>query len=341
MISENSKTNAVYSSLETEPSEERFNPRLPEFPRLGKSVAILIDYENVGFNNAWSVVDRIAETEHVGIVRAYANWNLLSKARKKFEAHGIIPTMVPTNRFGKNVADMQLATDALSIAYEKPAIRKIAIVSGDGDFSAVIRQIRSLGRCVWGYGPVDCSNDVLKKVCDEFFVFKYESTNCTGQLSKKKKAKESIPPTSPPSKVKPLSRSFLEKAAWALQVCYEAQALSANRNDVNNSVESLRAFDGTINADCFFQSLRQAYRDFEIQNWVSIKKRRRFHLLSAFQSEELLYFYLCPEIKNYRVGSGSKLESFLSNSSRPCEFEQLVKKQAFNFLKEKHHLPIS
>ena len=69
-------------------------------PRATESVAILIDYENVsgvGAESIWNIVEQIAETEHVGIVNAYANWNSFPKARWELETQGIIPTNMPTN----------------------------------------------------------------------------------------------------------------------------------------------------------------------------------------------------------------------------------------------------
>lgn len=325
MISDDLKNGPRYGFLEATQSGIRREFNLPEFPHLGESVAILIDYENVsgaGFGSVWSIVEDIAETEHVGIVRAYANWHKLSKARSEFEAKGVLPT---TNNSGKNSADIQLATDALSIAYEKPAIYKIVIVSGDRDFTPVVRRIRSLGRCVWGYGTVGVSSELLKKVCDNFFVLKGASGNSTGQLAKNKGETNYFP-----IKVKPLPRSFLEKAAWAMQLCCEAHALNANQSVINaNLTERLSAVPfNSIKADHLFQSLRQLDTGFQLCDWVTAKKRRRFHLLSALQSKALVHFNLCPQIKNYCVSPGSELVSFLNSASRPSDFSQLVEKQA-------------
>ena len=105
--------------------KSRSEPELCSTTQSAESVAILIDYENVasvGFDAVWNVVQEISQTEHVGIVRAYGNWHRLPKARKLFESKCVIPTHMPGSP-GKNSADIQMATDAISIAYEKSAIK--------------------------------------------------------------------------------------------------------------------------------------------------------------------------------------------------------------------------
>ena len=138
-------------------------------------------------------------------------------------------------------------------------------------------------------------------------------------------------PASVLNKVKPLPRSFLEKSAWAMQMCCEAHALNANRNVVNAnpSEPALEAQFSNIKADHFFQSLRLIDSSFQVYDWVTAKKRPRFHLLSALQSKALVRFNLCPQIKNYCVSPGSDLPGFLNIASRPREFNQLVEKQTF------------
>jgi len=106
------------------------------------------------------------------VLRAYANWSdpRLGALRGEMNALGVEPVQV----FGlgkngaKNVADIQLAVDAVDLAHVRPALDTFVIVSGDGGFSALAKKLREYGKAVIGAGYRSSTNKVLAALCDTF-----------------------------------------------------------------------------------------------------------------------------------------------------------------------------
>ena len=92
--------------------------------------------------------------EGLAVQKAYANWSdpRLAVMRGEINELGIDPVQV----FGfswenkKNAADIQLAIDAIDLAYTRPAIDTFVIVSGDGGFSALAKKLHEYGKTVIG-----------------------------------------------------------------------------------------------------------------------------------------------------------------------------------------------
>ncbi len=108
----------------------------------------------------------------VAIQRAYANWSdqRLSMLRTDINELGIEP--VQMFGFGKgaakNASDIQLAVEAIDIAFTRPVIETFVIVSGDGGFSAVAKKLHEYGKMVIGCAYPKTTNKVFEAVCDDF-----------------------------------------------------------------------------------------------------------------------------------------------------------------------------
>ena len=110
--------------------------------------------------------------EGLAVQKAYANWSdpRLAVMRGEINELGIDPVQV----FGfswenkKNAADIQLAIDAIDLAYTRPAIDTFVIVSGDGGFSALAKKLHEYGKTVIGCAYRGATNNVFRAVCDGF-----------------------------------------------------------------------------------------------------------------------------------------------------------------------------
>jgi uncharacterized LabA/DUF88 family protein len=148
------------------------------------NTAILYDIENLmgGYGNTdllstFSLKDihnEIAkkETGNIAIQRAYANW---SDPRLNIMRGDIIELGIePVQMFGfgrgsqKNASDIQLAIDAVDIAFTKPAVETFIIVSGDGGFSSLAKKLHECGKMVIGCAYRRSTNRVFNAVCDDF-----------------------------------------------------------------------------------------------------------------------------------------------------------------------------
>lgn len=148
--------------------------------------AILFDMENLlkgyrldaqalGKLSLKEIVQIIKEREEVSdlaVQRAYAHWanRSLEILRREIMELGIDPVQIFGFSFEarKDAADLQLAIDAIDLAYTRPSIKTYVIVSGDGGFSALAKKLHELGKTVIGASYRDLASHTLRAVCDDF-----------------------------------------------------------------------------------------------------------------------------------------------------------------------------
>ncbi|MCK5719093.1 MAG: NYN domain-containing protein [Thiomargarita sp.] len=148
------------------------------------NTAILYDIENLmgGYGKAGylsdlslkDIFDEIMKKDISGVAiqRAYANWSdpRLSVLRGDIIELGIEP--IQMFGFGrgpqKNASDIQLAIDAIDIAFTKNAVDNFVIVSGDGGFSSLAKKLHEYGKMVIGCAYIKTTNRVFEAVCDDF-----------------------------------------------------------------------------------------------------------------------------------------------------------------------------
>ncbi|GIV30938.1 MAG: hypothetical protein KatS3mg029_0289 [Saprospiraceae bacterium] len=148
------------------------------------NTAILYDIENLigGYGKAdmlanlslKDIFDEIQKknTGKIAIQRAYANWSdpRLNILRGDIVELGIEP--IQMFGFGKgsqkNACDIQLAIDAVDIAFTKEAIEVFVIVSGDGGFSSLAKKLHEYGKMVIGCAYKKTANKVFEAVSDDF-----------------------------------------------------------------------------------------------------------------------------------------------------------------------------
>ncbi len=129
-------------------------------------------FSKISLRNIFQEIVKIPQVGRVLVQKAYANWSdsRLSFMKKEINELGIEPVQV----FGfsyyqkKNAADIQLAVDAIDLAYVRKNIDVFVIVSGDGGFSAVARKLHEYGKYVIGCGYKSSTNQVLESICDQF-----------------------------------------------------------------------------------------------------------------------------------------------------------------------------
>jgi uncharacterized LabA/DUF88 family protein len=148
------------------------------------NTAILYDVENLigGYGRADMLTNLSLKDIHneilkkdigkISIQRAYANW---SDPRLNILRGDIIELGIePVQMFGfgrgpqKNASDIQLAIDAIDIAFTRKTVEIFIIVSGDGGFSALAKKLHEYGKMVIGCAFAKTANRVFEAVCDDF-----------------------------------------------------------------------------------------------------------------------------------------------------------------------------
>ncbi len=144
------------------------------------SLAVLVNFENMARPGAKGrndfdihlVLDRLAEKGRVLVKRAYADWSRYRDARHELQNAGLGLIEMPSAREGaKNRADIQMAVNAMELAYSRDHVNNFVIVSGDSDFTPLVGKLRELNKRVIGVGSRESASDLLVANCDEFIYY--------------------------------------------------------------------------------------------------------------------------------------------------------------------------
>ncbi|WNC60808.1 NYN domain-containing protein [Thermosynechococcus sp. QS41] len=160
----------------------------PQPPATTLKTAVLYDIENLVFNQGQrldpaqvnelvsldNVLEAIKSTIDLGeiaIQRAYGNWqNQILQAlnaqleRSQIERVGVYGR----NHNQRNAADIQLALDAIDLAYQHPDINTFVLISGDGGFGSIALRLRDYGKTVIGCAYRNAASDSFQRVCHQF-----------------------------------------------------------------------------------------------------------------------------------------------------------------------------
>ena len=150
--------------------------------------AVFIDYDNIEIG-VRSTLNREFDVKHVleGLKErgevvakvAYGNWSRHGKAARSFSEHGVqMVQRDSTPRGDKNGADINLALDALELAFTRDHINAFAIVSGDSDFMALVNKLKQFNKRVYVVGGKAFTSTILQRNCHEFI--NYEALLETG-----------------------------------------------------------------------------------------------------------------------------------------------------------------
>lgn len=145
--------------------------------------AVFIDYDNIEIGvkstlhrpfDVECVLEGLKERGEIVSKVAYGNWNRQESVTRSFTEHGV--QMVQRNttpRGDKNGADINLALDALELAFTSDHINAFCILSGDSDFMALVNKLKQYNKRVYIIGGKAFTSTILQRNCHEFI--SYES----------------------------------------------------------------------------------------------------------------------------------------------------------------------
>src|SRR5580700_5120420 len=146
-------------------------------------LAVFIDFDNIEIGvkstlhrefDVAAVLDALKERGEIVTCVAYANWGRQDVATRAMTEHAVqMVQRDPSPRGDKNGADINLALDALEMAFTHDHINAFAIVSGDSDFMALLNKLKQYDKRVFVLGGKAFTSTILQKNCHEFI--SYES----------------------------------------------------------------------------------------------------------------------------------------------------------------------
>jgi uncharacterized protein (TIGR00288 family) len=144
-------------------------------------LALFIDHENVAIGardigyrfDVAPLTEALAERGRLVVRRAYADWNLFREDRRGMVDGNVELIEIPqrSDSVRKNAADIQMAVDAMELAFTRDFVSTFVIVSGDSDFTPLVGKLRELNKRVIGVGLKGSTSAMLPPACDEFLFY--------------------------------------------------------------------------------------------------------------------------------------------------------------------------
>src|ERR1051326_6662849 len=144
-------------------------------------IAVFIDFDNIEIGvkstlnrhfDIGAVLEAIKERGEVVTKVAYGDWKRAGEHSRSMTQHAI--QMVQRNLTpggDKNGADINLALDALEMAFTRNHINAFVIVGGDSDFIALVEKLKQYDKKVLVVGGRNFTSAILQKNCPEFIAY--------------------------------------------------------------------------------------------------------------------------------------------------------------------------
>ncbi|HEX4999090.1 MAG TPA: NYN domain-containing protein [Terriglobia bacterium] len=144
-------------------------------------IAVFIDFDNIEIGvkstlnrhfDVGTVLEAIKERGEVVTKVAYGDWKRAGDHSRSMTQHAI--QMVQRNLTpggDKNGADINLALDALEMAFTRNHINAFVIVGGDSDFMALVEKLKQYDKKVMVVGGRSFTSIILQKNCHEFIAY--------------------------------------------------------------------------------------------------------------------------------------------------------------------------
>ena len=157
---------------------------MPNQDRL--NIAVFIDFDNIEIGvkstlgehfDVGAILDALKERGEVVTKIAYADWTRAGEYSRHLTQHAIRLVQRNLTPGGdKNGADINLALDALEMAFTHPHINAYVIVGGDSDFLSLVEKLKQYDKKVFVVGGRAFTSIILQRNCHEFIAYE----NLTG-----------------------------------------------------------------------------------------------------------------------------------------------------------------
>jgi uncharacterized LabA/DUF88 family protein len=154
-------------------------------------IAVFIDFDNVEIGvkttlglhfDVGAVLEAIKERGEIITKVAYGDWKRAGDHGRTMAQHAVrLVQRVMTPGGDKNGADINLALDALEMAFTHDHINAFVIVGGDSDFITLVEKLKQYDKKVFVVGGRAFTSQVMQKNCTEFLA--YENVARDGQAA--------------------------------------------------------------------------------------------------------------------------------------------------------------
>jgi uncharacterized protein (TIGR00288 family) len=145
------------------------------------NIAVFVDYDNIEIGlkstlrrefDVSLALNALKERGDLVAKFAYANWGRQDGATRQMAENAVqMVQRIPSPRGDKNGADINLALDALEMAFTHTHVNAFAIISGDSDFIPLVNKLKEYGKTVYVVGGKAFTSTILQQNCNEFISF--------------------------------------------------------------------------------------------------------------------------------------------------------------------------
>ena len=183
-------------------------------------IAVFIDFDNIEIGvkttlgqpfDIAAILEAIKERGEVVTKVAYGDWKRAGDHGRLLSQHAI--RMVQRNLTpggDKNGADINLALDALEMAFTHDHINAFVIVGGDSDFITLVEKLKQYDKKVFVLGGRQFTSLVMQKNCHEFIAYENLVGGRRSASAERKGGAAAAPAASDVSKAMPLVKRALK-----------------------------------------------------------------------------------------------------------------------------------
>jgi uncharacterized protein (TIGR00288 family) len=174
------------------------------------NIAVFIDFDNIEIGvrttlnehfDVGIILEALKERGEVVTKIAYADWTRAGEYSRALTQHAIRLVQRNLTPGGdKNGADINLALDALEMAFTHPHINAYVIVGGDSDFLSLVEKLKQYDKKVFVIGGRAFTSIILQRNCHEFIAYE--------NLLRKPAATRGGRPPAPTMASSPLAQAF-------------------------------------------------------------------------------------------------------------------------------------
>jgi len=145
------------------------------------NIAVFIDFDNIEIGvrttlgdhfDIGVILEALKERGEVVTKIAYADWTRAGEYSRVLTQHAIRLVQRNLTPGGdKNGADINLALDALEMAFTHPHINAYVIVGGDSDFLSLVEKLKQYDKKVFVVGGRAFTSVILQRNCHEFIAY--------------------------------------------------------------------------------------------------------------------------------------------------------------------------
>src|SRR6476659_7339010 len=145
------------------------------------NIAVFVDFDNIEIGvkttlgehfDIGTILEALKERGEVVTKIAYADWTRAGEYSRALTQHAIRLVQRNLTPGGdKNGADINLALDALEMAFTHPHINAYVIVGGDSDFLSLVEKLKQYDKKVFVVGGRAFTSIILQRNCHEFIAY--------------------------------------------------------------------------------------------------------------------------------------------------------------------------